>query len=105
MDTRENLKEAFFQVCQNGEPQELLKWIQDFGPDFPINAPEPTEGNTGLHIVAGLESNSLALVEILIQNGGANPSVKNDFDDTPAHKAAQAGNLDALKYLVEQVGH
>ena len=44
-----------------------------------------------------------AKTELLIRNG-ANPSVRNDNSETPAHNAAKAGNLDALKVLVEKGG-
>ena len=46
---------------------------------------------------------SKAKAEILL-NHGANPSVRNDFHETPAHSAAKAGNLETLKLMVEHGG-
>ena len=37
-------------------------------------------------------------------NHGANPSVRNDFFETPAHSAAKSGNLETLKLMVEHGG-
>ena len=42
-----------------------------------------------------------AKVELLIRNG-ANPLVRNDACETPAHNAAIAGNLETLKLLVDK---
>jgi hypothetical protein len=103
MNETKALNEKFFILCRQGHVQELSNWLHDHQDSFVINQHEGLGGNTGLHIVAGAENHSAQKAKILIEYG-ANPSVMNDQDDTPAHKAARAGNLETLKLLVEKGG-
>ena len=68
-----------------------------------INQPDLSseDGNTLLHLA--VQSDGLDVVDLLL-NLGANPSIKNLKNETPAHTAARAGNLQILKFLVENGG-
>lgn len=115
-----NDQDKFLNICQNGSPEDLQHWI-DQNPRFRINQANHAAGNTGLHMAALSEDCSRYLdiefkfisdliltncifrakVELLIRNG-ANPLVRNDACETPAHNAAVAGNLETLKLLVDK---
>ena len=92
MERRSFEQDKFFSICRKGSSTDLIKWLQKY-PNFVVNQPEGLTGNTGLHKAALSELNSKAKAEILL-NHGANPSVRNDFHETPAHSAAKAGNLE-----------
>ena len=102
MEGRSFEQDKFFSICRKGSSTDLIKWLQKY-PNFVVNQPEGLTGNTGLHKAALSELNSKAKAEILL-NHGANPSVRNDFHETPAHSAAKAGNLETLKLMVEHGG-
>ena len=115
-----NDQDKFLNICQNGSPEDLQHWI-DQNPRFRINQANHAAGDTGLHMAALSEDCSRYLdiefkfisdliltncifrakVELLIRNG-ANPLVRNDACETPAHNAAIAGNLETLKLLVDK---
>ena len=97
-----NDQDKFLSICQNGSLEDLQHWF-DQKPRFRINQADNATGNTGLHMTALSEGFSRAKTEVLIQNG-ANPLVRNDICETPAHNAAIAGNLETLKLLVDKGG-
>ena len=84
MDRQSPDTDKFFSICRKGSFTDLEKWLQSH-PNFVINQPEGLTGNTGLHKAALSELHSKAKTELLL-NQGANPSVRNDFMETPAHR-------------------
>ena len=98
---------SLFKLCKEGKMDELgclVNCLQKRGVmGALINQPDLShpDGNTLLHYA--VQADSLEVVDLLL-NHGANPSIKNSRNETPAHSAARAGNLNILKFLVENGG-
>ena len=96
-----------FKLCREGKLKELkglITFLEKRGSLLTIiNQPDALDedGNTLLHLA--VKSESLEIVDLLLTLG-ANPSIKNARSETPAHAAARVGNLEILKYLVENGG-
>ena len=98
---------VLFKLCKEGKLKEFKSLVNSFQKRGTIgaliNQPDLSseDGNTLLHLA--VQSDSLDIVDLLL-NLGANPSIKNLKNETPAHTAARAGNLQILKFLVENGG-
>ena len=98
---------VLFKLCKEGKLKEFKSLVNSFQKrgtiGASINQPDLSseDGNTLLHLA--VQSDSLDVVDLLL-NLGANPSIKNLKNETPAHTAARAGNLQILKFLVENGG-
>ena len=96
-----------FKLCREGKLKELkglITFLEKRGSLLTvINHPDSSDevGNTLLHLA--VKSESLEIVDLLLTLG-ANPSIKNAKSETPAHAAARVGNLEILKFLVENGG-
>jgi hypothetical protein len=98
---------VLFKLCEEGKLKEfksLVNSMQERGTIGTwINQPDLSDedGNTLLHFAVQIEN--LEIVDLLL-NVGANASIKNSRSETPAHTACRAGNLEILKFLVENGG-
>ena len=96
-----------FKLCREGKVKELkglINFLEKRGSLLTIiNQPDSLDedGNTLLHL--SVKSESLEIVDLLLTLG-ANPSIKNARSETPANVAARTGNLEILKFLVENGG-
>ena len=89
--TRADLKELF-KLCREAKKENFIASIKNLQKRGAIggliNQPDPSnhgQGNTLLHVA--VHADCLWIVDMLL-NLGANPSVKNDKNETPAHTAA-----------------
>lgn len=94
-------QDKFLSACKYGKNDDLRDFLAKTKP-FNVNQAD-YQGNTGLHFSASSGEQSCLKVEHLM-GLGSNPSARNDFGETPAHMAAKAGNLDSLKFLVDNGG-
>ena len=98
---------TLFKLCKEGKMDDLtslIKVLQRRGiMGALINQADPShrDGNTLLHVA--VQSDSLEVIDLLLTYG-ANPSIQNLKNETPAHTAARTGNLPILKYLIENGG-
>ena len=98
---------VLFKLCKEGKLQELKSLVNSMHKRGTIgtwiNQPDLSDedGNTLLHLAVQIEN--LDVVDLLL-NVGANPSIKNSKSETPAHTACRTGNLEILKFLVENGG-
>ena len=98
---------VLFKLLKEGKVKELKGLIDSLQKRGTIgnliNQPDLSseDGNTLLHLA--VQTDTLEVVELLLSLG-ANPSIKNSRNETPAHTAARSGNLEILKYLVENGG-
>ena len=94
---------VLFKLLKEGKVKELKGLIDSLQKRGTIgnliNQPDLSseDGNTLLHVA--VQTDSLEVIELLLSLG-ANPSIKNSRNETPAHTAARSGNLEILKYLV-----
>ena len=53
---------------------------------------------------AATERGHLRVIRYLIDHHGCNPSGQDDDCITPLHLACKGGNMDKVKYLIEETG-
>jgi hypothetical protein len=90
---------ALHEACRYGQ-LEAVKVLLAAGAD--PNLPHPQNGFTPM-VVATFEKGHTEIVRALLQ-GGAAPSLQDQYGWTPLHKVAGLGDLDALEALLQAGG-
>jgi ankyrin repeat protein len=91
--------EQFIRAAGTGDTETVARYIADGGD---INAAGPNGGNTALMAVAGSPFDKEAKMLSYLVKQGAKVNAANIDGNTPLHEAAGAGNVKAVKLLLDR---